>query len=260
MLERAPEVEEKLVEGGFTERTKLELILLLRDIVGVAAVASVLLPFVTSDPGLANQDYPVKHLGLSFDDLEAKLKQYEKLPPRLGESGMLGASERGAAGAAGLSARFPRTSVLLDLNSKAMDAMRRQSLLTIADSSNIWVNHKGKPMPKEGNIWNEKGSVVLNSVGGKEVVIAGTLNQLLTHFTSAKASTTMIGGTSAMAGSDFSSTFMITFQTFTTPEIFFDKMRERYQVPDCPEFLFMDEQEYEREYKKPIKIRVCNIL
>ena len=136
--------------------------------------------------------------------------------------------------------------------------MRRQSLLSISESANIWVNQKGKPVQKEdGNIWNEKGSVLVNFVNGREVVIAGTLNQLLTHFTSARAAQP---GGSALAGSDFSSTFMITFQTFTTPEMFFDKMRERYQVPDCPEFLFMDEQEYEREYKKPIKIRVCNIL
>jgi len=99
-------------------------------------------------------------------------------------------------------------------------------------------------------LWDEMGAVRTEMVGKNEVVKAGTLDQLILHLTSVSSDT--------MSGTDFFETFMITLQTFTTAEVFVEKMIERYRVPPCPPG--KNEKRYHEEFKMPIQIRVSSVL
>jgi len=88
---------------------------------------------------------------------------------------------------------------------------------------------------------------------GKVIIKAGTLNQIMLHLTSP-----LDNAADALAGSDFYRTFMMTLQTFIEPEIFVQKMIERYNVPAAPPNV--PEEDYAHDVKNPVQMRVCNLL
>jgi hypothetical protein len=51
--------------------------------------------------------------------------------------------------------------------------------------------------------------------------------------------------------------FLMTYQSFATPEKLLSKLRERYEVPGAPEG---DDDERWAEVKKTIQLRVCNVI
>ena len=105
---KSSELEEQVVVGGFEEKTKLELILYSRDVLGVTALASLLLPYVTSDPNLV-QEPPVSNQKVSMETLEERLRTYEKTTERINDTPRL----------LDMGSKFPRASMLLDLENKS---------------------------------------------------------------------------------------------------------------------------------------------
>ena len=108
VIAKSSELEEVVVVGGYEEKTKLELILYSRDVLGVTAVASLLLPYVTSDPNLV-QDPPVSNQKVSMETLEERLRSYEKTTERINDTPRL----------LDMGSKFPRSSMLLDLENKS---------------------------------------------------------------------------------------------------------------------------------------------
>jgi len=109
---KSSELEEQVVVGGFEEKTKLELILYSRDVLGVTALASLLLPYVTSDPNLV-QEPPVSNQKVSMETLEERLRTYEKTTERINDTPRL----------LDMGSKFPRASMLLDLENKSQHSL-----------------------------------------------------------------------------------------------------------------------------------------
>jgi len=102
--------------------------------------------------------------------------------------------------------------------------------------------------PGDVNIWDERGSLQLDASGQ---VKAGNLNQLLLHLTHPHALLS-----DSISGSGFFNTFMVTLQTFTTPEQFVRKLIERYSVP--PHISAASSTDLST--LKTTQAKVCNIM
>jgi len=131
-----------------------------------------------------------------------------------------------------------------------------------------------KDEANKDSIWNQKGTLRVENRANKEVVPkAGTLNQLVLHFTSP------VDGESSKEGersrsfsfpffhfTDLSCFFpyvegeflrktLLGLDTFTTPAIFLDKLIERYEGPKQRQ-LSVFEQNLQAKAQK----RVCSTL
>lgn len=81
-----------------------------------------------------------------------------------------------------------------------------------------------------------------------QFVRAGTLNQLVMKLTDEKRQNL-----------NFVKTFITTFRSFTTPDLLFQKIVERYDVPRDQQSDIPDEQ-WKQNVVLPIQIRVCNVI
>ena len=88
---------------------------------------------------------------------------------------------------------------------------------------------------------------------GRKVVRGATLNQLIIYLTSPSGDSD-----EAQTGSEFYMTALMTLQTFTEPEVFLRKLKERFEVPPCPDDVNADV--YELEVRRPLQMRVCNLM
>ncbi|KAJ3269435.1 Son of sevenless 2, partial [Borealophlyctis nickersoniae] len=107
----------------------------------------------------------------------------------------------------------------------------------------------GKPFPDNVNIWEEPDTPETIQVSGNRI-ISGTLNKLVEGLTAEDP------GEGAMQYFDYVKTFLLTYQSFTTPILFLRKLIERYHVPRSrretwPSF---------EKYRTTIQLRVCNVL
>ena len=105
---------------------------------------------------------------------------------------------------------------------------------------NIWE----EPEASEENIQYEEEE---GDDGGK-VLSAATLNKLIEELTTAKKVDT-----------EFLHAFLLTYQSFTTPFVFLNKLIQRFNVPS-DRAQNMSQEEFELHIRDPIRVRVCNVL
>lgn len=58
----------------------------------------------------------------------------------------------------------------------------------------------------------------------------------------------------------FVKAFLMTFESFTSIEMFFVKLMQRYQVPSSTKSLYSSTEEWQKELVLPVRFRVVNIL
>jgi hypothetical protein len=107
------------------------------------------------------------------------------------------------------------------------------------------------------NIWDEPPSseenVLYEEVTGKDGVVthvlaAATLNRLVEVLTSEEK-----------VNVEFLDAFLLTYQSFTTPFIFLNKLIQRFNVP-YSSFSHLSQEEFYFQVQNPIRVRVCNVL
>ena len=129
-----------------------------------------------------------------------------------------------------------------------------ETLFVLKTHSQGWVQKlQGAELGDEPHIWSEPADNERNlqfeaAPGGKpsEKVLCGTLNKLVERLTDDKTHDL-----------NYVKTFLLTYRSFTTPEILLKKIIERYHVPRPVNAAFED---FERNIKRPIQLRVCNVL
>ena len=107
---------------------------------------------------------------------------------------------------------------------------------------NIW----DEPAASEENIQYEE---VEGDDGKNEAILsAATLNKLVEELTTAQKVDT-----------EFLHAFLLTYQSFTTPFVFLNKLIQRFNVPS-DRHQNMSQEEFELHIRDPIRVRVCNVL
>ena len=98
------------------------------------------------------------------------------------------------------------------------------------------------------NIWEpaSENDLRFRMVNNKTVVQGGTLNKLIEHLTA-----------ETQVDIRFMQTFLLTYQSFTTPEKLLRKLIQRYQVPKP---IDIDEAAFKTSKQTPIRIRVSNCI
>ncbi|KAI3651224.1 hypothetical protein MP228_004705 [Amoeboaphelidium protococcarum] len=150
----------------------------------------------------------------------------------------------------------------LDLNENLMEQNVRPGSallldLEISTSPKQSQSELGKNQTDLVNIWEEGADSESNinfSTAGDGVIVAGTVNKLVEALTSAGSSESA----DSNAYMDFLKTFLLTYQSFTTPLIFLKKMVERYHVPRQKQ-LYPQFSDYEK-MRLRIQLRVCNVM
>lgn len=107
----------------------------------------------------------------------------------------------------------------------------------------------------DANVWSEVDDSTSNiqyAAEGDKVVTAASLNKLIELLTSAE------DGLESSAYLDFMKTFLLTYQSFTTPSAFLKKIIERYHVPRQM-YKGSTFQEFEKMRTK-VQLRCCNVL
>ena len=106
------------------------------------------------------------------------------------------------------------------------------------------------------NIWEEPPSSSENvtyeaaeDADGEPVLTAATLNKLVEALTNEEKVDT-----------NFFNTFLLTYQSFTTADIFLNKLMQRFNVPPNNPASGLSDADYEVHVQMPIRMRVCNVL
>jgi hypothetical protein len=125
------------------------------------------------------------------------------------------------------------------------------SLFVLKTFSQGWVQKQsGDDNLEDPDIWNEPAdndkNIQFETGSNSQKLLCGTLNKLVEKLTDDK--------THDLA---YVKTFLLTYRSFTTPEIFLKKMIERYHVPRPVNTAYED---FERNIKRPIQLRVCNVI
>lgn len=82
-----------------------------------------------------------------------------------------------------------------------------------------------------------------------KVIRAATINKLIMKLTNESS-----------VDVNFLKSFLATYRSFTTPEIFWKKIMERYNVPPLPKNSTMTIEEHQKNVVLPIRLRVCNVI
>eukprot|EP00002_Diphylleia_rotans_P026308 TRINITY_DN5235_c0_g1_i1.p1 TRINITY_DN5235_c0_g1~~TRINITY_DN5235_c0_g1_i1.p1 ORF type:complete len:1064 (+),score=174.50 TRINITY_DN5235_c0_g1_i1:133-3324(+) len=111
----------------------------------------------------------------------------------------------------------------------------------------------GDNFSEEADIWEESKdnitNIILYNGPNGESVKAATLNKLVERLTSEKKSDVV-----------YMKTFITTYRSFTSPEIFLKKLRQRFHVPLSKLPPTVSFEEYKQNTIRPIQIRVFNVL
>jgi len=100
------------------------------------------------------------------------------------------------------------------------------------------------------NIWEEvNDSTTLLFDEDKNTLRAGTLNKLVEKMTSQNA-----------PDLEFMKAFLMTYPSFTTPQILLRKLLERYHVPISPMENNAEFESFRKTVVRPIQLRVCSVL
>jgi hypothetical protein len=141
-----------------------------------------------------------------------------------------------------------------------LDLIRPMSLQGVLPGDVIGV-HYGPPAldddDEEGcNIWDEPPSSLENDIyeeveSGESVIrvlVAATLNKLVVALTSEEK-----------VDVDFLDAFLLTYQSFTTPFTFLNKLIQRFDVP-FSSFPELTQEQFDLQVQNPIRVRVCNVV
>eukprot|EP00004_Rigifila_ramosa_P013693 TRINITY_DN3055_c0_g1_i25.p1 TRINITY_DN3055_c0_g1~~TRINITY_DN3055_c0_g1_i25.p1 ORF type:complete len:515 (+),score=168.11 TRINITY_DN3055_c0_g1_i25:82-1545(+) len=109
------------------------------------------------------------------------------------------------------------------------------------EDTNIWEEKENFENGEPTIIMKDQDDVV---GAGAVMIIAGTLNRLISALTYDKS------------GTQYKEVFLLTYQTFTNPEILLRKLIQLYHVPNDDKL--SEEENQKRE--KHIQLKVCNIL
>ena len=107
----------------------------------------------------------------------------------------------------------------------------------------------GEHVQDDTNIWEpgNKNDLVLEKLsGGKEIVIAGTLNRLVEYLTN-----------KIVEDADFLNAFFYTYPMFTSEDVLFKKFVQRFHVPMPVD---VDHQEFLAKTKRPTQVKVANAI
>ena len=125
------------------------------------------------------------------------------------------------------------------------DMLLLQYLPPTQDDDDEGVNIWEEPPSSEDNIQYEEEE---GDEGFKLILAAATLNKLVEELTTAEKVDT-----------EFLHAFLLTYQSFTTPFVFLNKLIQRFNVP--PErYQHMSQEEFELHIRDPIRVRVVNVL
>jgi len=128
------------------------------------------------------------------------------------------------------------------LNSLETYQLITQSGQLIPSSRNQTWNLGGSALSSnEANIWTDKSEPIKSQESG-DSFLGGNLNQLIIHLTSSP-------------DTGFLKSFIITYQSFTSPWTLLEKLEQRYNGPPSDKLARMDTQELLK-----IKLRVCVVL